>query len=207
MIRIGIIEDEIVYRQVLDRLFKQQPEFSLQIVADSVEDFFKKWDKHLHFDVILSDIVLPGESGIDGIKRIKKRAPRVEVIMLTSSDDPDNIFQSLCAGATGYLLKTSPLDEVKQSIKNLLEGGSPMSPAIARKVIEHFNPRPTEYLANGLTQRETQIVQAIQSGLTNKEVAIRLDIGLETVKTHIKNIFQKLEVTSRHEIIKGNFIK
>ena len=127
--------------------------------------------------------------------------------MLTVYNDSNRIFQALCAGATGYLLKQTPFSKIKEAVISLNDGGSPMSPGIARKVVEHFNPRSNQNGLEKLTAREAQIVQAIEEGLTNKEVAIRLDITLETVKSHVKSIYQKLEVNSRHAIIKGNYRK
>lgn len=203
MIRIGIIEDDLLIREMLTHFFMEQPGFAHVLSAGSVEAFFGQWDDDMYFDVILSDIGLPGESGIMGVKRIKKRSPKCLVMMLTVYDDSNRIFQSLCAGATGYMLKQTPLPKIKEAVTVLYEGGSPMSPGIARKVVEYFNPKNLRGTDEKLTNREAQIVQAIEEGMTNKEVAIRLDISLETVKSHIKNIYQKLEVNSRHAIIKG----
>ena len=205
MIRLGIIEDDTQIRNMLFQFFDDQPGFACLLAAGSVESFFEQWYEDMYFDVILSDIGLPGESGIQGVMRIKKRLPKCSVMMLTVYTDSDRIFQALCAGATGYLLKQTPLQKIKEAITSLYEGGAPMSPGIARKVVEHFNPRSSHDLHEKLTAREAQIVQAIEEGLTNKEVAIRLDVGLETVKSHIKNIYQKLEVNSRHAIIKGTY--
>lgn len=207
MIRLGIIEDDTMIRTALCSYFKGEPGFECLLEADSVESFFEKWHADLYFDIIISDIGLPGESGIQGVGRIRKKAPKCNVMMLTVYNDSNRIFQALCAGATGYLLKQTPLPKIKEAVISLSEGGSPMSPGIARKVVEHFNPRSYQNGLEKLTAREAQIVQAIEEGLTNKEVAIRLDITLETVKTHIKNIYHKLEVNSRHAIIKGNYNK
>ncbi len=205
MIRLGIIEDDTMIRTSLCRYFSDEPGFECLLDADSVESFFEQWHANLFFDIILSDIGLPGESGIQGIGRIRKKAPKCNVMMLTVYSDSNRIFQALCAGATGYLLKQTPFPKIKEAIIALGEGGSPMSPGIARKVVEYFNPRSKENGLEKLTDREAQVVQAIGEGLTNKEVAIRMDIAVQTVKVHIKNIYQKLEVNSRHAIIKGNY--
>jgi DNA-binding NarL/FixJ family response regulator len=205
MIRLGIIEDDTMIRTTLCNYFSGEPGFQCMLEAGSVESFFEQWHADIYFDVILSDIGLPGESGIQGVGRIRKKAPKCSVMMLTVYNDSNRIFQALCAGATGYLLKQTPLPKIKEAVVALMEGGSPMSPGIARKVVEYFNPRSSQTSNEKLTAREAQIVQAIEEGLTNKEVAIRMDITLETVKSHIKNIYQKLEVNSRHAIIKGNY--
>jgi DNA-binding NarL/FixJ family response regulator len=205
MIRLGIIEDDTVIRTTLCSYFSGEQGFQCLLDAGSVESFFEQWHADLHFDVILSDIGLPGESGIQGVGRIRKKAPKCNVMMLTVYNDSNRIFQALCAGATGYLLKQTPFPKIKEAVISLNEGGSPMSPGIARKVVEYFNPRGKHNGSEKLTSREAQIVQAIEEGLTNKEVAIRLDITLETVKSHIKSIYHKLEVNNRHAIIKGNY--
>ena len=205
MIRLGIIEDDTMIRTSLCDYFDGEPGFQCLLAAGSVESFFEQWHSDLFFDVVISDIGLPGESGIQGVGRIRKKAPRCNVMMLTVYNDADRIFQALCAGATGYMLKQTLFPKIKEAVVTLNEGGSPMSPGIARKVVEYFNPRSNQNGLEKLTPRETQVVQAIGEGLTNKEVAIRMDIALETVKVHVKNIYQKLEVNSRHAIIKGNY--
>lgn len=205
MIRLGIIEDDEEIRTMLVDFFKEQPGISCLLSAYSVEAFFEQWKAGIFLDIVLSDIGLPGESGIQGVKRIKKHAPKCEVIMLTVYDDANRIFQALCNGASGYLLKQTPLQKIKEAVLSLHEGGAPMSPGIARKVVEYFNPKGTTDLYEKLTPREAQVVEAIEQGLTNKEVAIRLDISLETVKYHIKNIYEKLQVNSRHALISRKY--
>jgi DNA-binding NarL/FixJ family response regulator len=206
MIRLGIIEDDKRVREMLTDFFNDQPGYSCMLSAPSVESFFEQWSADMYFDIVLSDIGLPGQSGIQGIGRIKKRAPKCQVIMLTIYDNVDKVFQALCNGATGYLVKQTPLQKIKEAIRSMHEeGGAPMSPGIARKVVEYFNPKTPEDRHEKLTSREAQVVQAIEEGLTNKEVAIRLDISLETVKSHIKNIYRKLEINSRHDLIRRNY--
>lgn len=205
MIRLGIIEDDDQIRNMLATFFRDQEGVSCLLAAHSVESFFEQWKADVFLDIVLSDIGLPGESGIQGIQRIKKRAPKCEVIMLTVYDDANRVFQALCNGASGYLLKQTPLPKIKEAIMSLHEGGAPMSPGIARMVVEHFNPPNAADTREKLTPREAQIVSAIEEGLTNKEVAIRFDISLETVKYHIKNIYQKLQVNSRHGLISRKY--
>jgi DNA-binding NarL/FixJ family response regulator len=205
MIRLGIIEDDEVIRVALANYFSQQPGLAVLVVGSSVEDFFAQWTDSIFMDIVLSDIGLPGESGIKGVLRIKRRAPKCQVMMLTVYDDSTRIFQALCNGASGYLLKQTPLPKIKEALVSLHEGGAPMSPGIARKVVDHFNPKNAEDLNESLTPREAQIVAAIEKGLTNKEVAIRLDISVETVKYHIKNIYGKLQVNNRHALISRKY--
>ncbi|WP_346321091.1 response regulator transcription factor [Chitinophaga sp. YIM B06452] len=207
MIHLGILEDDAEIRHTLTEYFSRQPGFTCAVSAGDVTSFLAAWDGQVELDMVLSDIGLPGESGIQGIQRIKRRAPRCQVVMLTVYDDPEKIFQALCAGATGYLLKQTSLQKIKEGLISLRDGGAPMSPGVARKVVAYFNPKSAENLEEKLTPREAQILQGIEEGLTNKEVAIRLDISLETVKTHIKNIYQKLEVNNRHALISGKYKK
>ncbi|GGC39349.1 DNA-binding response regulator [Parapedobacter defluvii] len=205
MIRLGIIEDDDQIRNMLSAFFNEQGGFSCLLAAHSVESFFEQWQDDLYLDIVLSDIGLPGESGIRGVSRIKKHAPKCQVIMLTVYDDANRVFQALCNGASGYLLKQTPLPKIKEAVLSLYDGGAPMSPGIARMVVEYFNPKNAEDLGEKLTPREAQIVAAIEEGLTNKEVAIRLGISLETVKYHIKHIYEKLEVNSRHALISRKY--
>ncbi len=205
VIRLGIIEDDEQIRTTLVNFFDSQPGFSCLLSAHSVAAFFEQWKETVYLDIVLSDIGLPGESGIKGVQRIKKHAPQCQVIMLTVYDDANRVFQALCNGASGYLLKQTPLLKIKEAVLSLYEGGAPMSPGIARMVVEYFNPRNPTDLREKLTPREAQIAAAIEEGLTNKEVAIRLDISVETVKYHIKHIYQKLEVNSRHALISRKY--
>lgn len=205
MIRLGIIEDDEEIRKMLVNYLGEQPDMKVMLSASSVEAFFEHWHDTLYFDIVLSDVGLPGESGIKGVSRIRRRAPTCLVMMLTVYDDANRVFQALCNGASGYLLKQTPLDKIREAIRNLYEGGSPMSPGIARMVVSFFNPKNPREITTKLTPREEQIVVAIEEGLTNKEVAVRLGISLETVKYHIKNIYEKLEVNSRHALISRKY--
>lgn len=149
------------------------------------------------------DIQLPGMSGIEGIGIIKDKYPEIDIIMLTVYHDSHKIFDSLCAGASGYLLKHTSLPEIKESILNLLNGGAPMSPQIARKVINHFQeqePRKSN-VESSLTPREHDIVNGLVDGLSYKMIADRYDISIDTVRAHIRNIYKKLHVNSKAEVI------
>ncbi len=205
MIQLGVIEDDPEIRKTLTDFFNGQPGFACPVSAATVASFLEEWTPDTELDVVLSDIGLPGQSGIKGIPQIKKRSSRCQVVMLTVYDDPDKVFQALCAGATGYLLKQTPLLKIKEALVSLNEGGAPMSPGIARKVVAYFNPKSAHDLSEKITPREGQILQAIEEGMTNKEVAALLGITLETVKSHIKNIYRKLEVNNRHALIRGKY--
>jgi len=140
MKKIALIEDDIELKDLLEKFLNYQKEYLCEISVDSVEAFlacFNNFDKP---DVILTDIGLPGISGVEGLLILKKELPDTEIIMLTVHDDSEYVFQSLCNGASGYLLKNTPLQQIEESIDIVLSGGSPMSPNIARKVVEHFKP-------------------------------------------------------------------
>lgn len=202
MIKVGIVEDNVKIRNLIQRYLDMQEEMSCKIAMDSVEEMLEHLEKHELPDVMLMDIQLPGMSGIEGIGIIKKKYPEIEIIMLTIYHDSHKIFDSLCAGASGYLLKHTSLPEIKESIKNLVEGGAPMSPQIARKVIQHFNePEPKKKPESNLTPREQDIVNGLVDGLSYKLIADRFDISIDTVRAHIRNIYKKLHVNSKAEVI------
>jgi DNA-binding NarL/FixJ family response regulator len=199
MIRIAIIEDDTLVRNNLVAFFSQQEDFICSIEAGSVEQFFEQANHIEHLDIILSDIGLPGMNGIDAIPLLKKKFMSASIVMLSVYADNDHIFKALCAGAVGYLQKDTPLEGVQDSLKVILKGGSVMSPAIARKVIEYFAPRRT--YNDPLTAKERQVITAMVDGLSYKMIGERLGITLETVRQHIKNIYRKLHVNSKAEVI------
>jgi DNA-binding NarL/FixJ family response regulator len=202
MIRIAIIEDVPAIRRSITAYLDAEPDCTVVASCDSVEAFLDWPDADPKVDVILSDIGLPGMNGIEGIRLFKRKYPDAEIIMLTVFQDEGNIYKALCAGATGYLLKSTPLPRIKESILQITLGEVPMSKAVARKVLEHFNPRRT-YGARGdeLTARENQVLQAMVEGLSYKMIAARLDTSLETVRSQVKSIYRKLHVNSKAEAI------
>lgn len=202
---IAIIEDDLDIRTGLERYFLSQPEFESILSVPSVEAFFEAKIDFSKINVVLTDIGLPGKSGIEGIKLIKEKNPQTDVIMITVFKDSDKIFKSLCSGATGYILKGTSFEEIKESILTILKGGSYMSPTIARKIVEYFNPLQ-KLTESKLTQREEQIVKTLVDGLSYKLIADRLSISVDTVRYHIKNIYTKLEVNSKSEVI-AKFLK
>ncbi len=201
VISIAIIEDITDIRETLKEFLKNQSEFLCELATESVEDFLKLADSCLAPDIVLLDIGLPGISGINGMKLIKHKFPDIDIIMLTVYDDANKIFQSLCAGATGYLLKNTPLNKIKEAIIELRNGGAPMSPQIARKILEHFNPAKQEKNKSPLTDKEQLIVAGLVDGLSYKAIANNLGNSIETVRHHIKNIYRKLHVNSKAEVI------
>lgn len=202
MIEIGIVEDNVKIRDLIQKFINMQENMNLGLAVDSVEEMLELLKDGKNPDVLLMDIQLPGMSGIEGIKIIKQKYPEIEIIMLTIYHDSHKIFDSLCAGASGYLLKHTSLPEIKESIENLMNGGAPMSPQIARKVIQHFNdPQPEKKPESNLTTREQDIVNGLVDGLSYKLIADRYSISIDTVRAHIRNIYKKLHVNSKAEVI------
>lgn len=199
VISIAVIEDINEIRNGLCEFLRNQPEFLCETAADSIEEFFKICDLNTPPDIILLDIGLPGISGINGIKLIKEKYPEVNIIILTVYENEDKIFSALCEGASGYLIKTTPLNKIKDAIFEVLSGGAPMSPQIARKVVSHFNVN--KHQDSALTSKEKKIVAGLVDGLSYKMIANSNGISIETVRFHIKNIYKKLHVNCKVEVI------
>ncbi|RAK65694.1 response regulator transcription factor [Hymenobacter edaphi] len=197
---LAIIEDDPSIRQSYVTYLCAQPEFECVLVAGSVEEFLDLLPTAARPPrLVLSDIGLPGLTGIEGVTRIRRVLPKAEVVLITVFAEPERLLQALCAGAVGYLLKSTMLRDVKAGLLEVLDGGSPMSPAIARHIVRHFQPLPAP--AEVLTARELQLVQAIEEGLSYRLVAERLGISINTVRTFIRRIYDKLQVNSKAELL------
>jgi DNA-binding NarL/FixJ family response regulator len=199
MIHIALIEDDPVVRTTLAAFLREQEELELVTVAASADEFFELSKQAAPPSVVLSDIGLPGMSGIEAIPLIKRMYPDSSVIMLSVYADTDRIFKALCAGAVGYLQKDTPPDEILNCVRIIYKGGSVMSPNIARKVVQYFAPKRT--YNEHLTAKEQQVITAMVDGLSYKMIAARLGVSLETIRQHIKNIYRKLHVNSKAEVI------
>lgn len=151
-------------------------------------------------DVVLMDIDMPGESGIKGVTMVKEARPETAVIMYTVFENEEKLFQCLCAGANGYLLKKTAPEKLFEAIREVMEGGAPMSPSIAKKVIGSFQSVTTTK-TYGLTERELQVLQHLAKGYSTKLMAAELEIGFNTVRSHLKNIYAKLHVNCGKEAI------
>ena len=204
MLNVAIVEDDKEIRDVISNYLNGTPDISCDIAVESVELLLSLSKDAAYPDVVLMDIGLPGISGIEGIRMIKRSHPDTDVLMLTVYDDAHRVFESLRAGASGYLLKNTPLPEIKAAIKTLHSGGAPMSPQIARKVIAFFAPQQSTS-PSPLSLREQEIVIGLVDGLSYKMIADRLHIATETVRFHIKNIYRKLHVHSKGEVISKSF--
>ena len=199
VITIGIVEDDAVVRKSLARLAGESPGVRCLAAFATGEEALKLLPD-LQPQVVLMDIHLPHMSGIECTRRLKRLLPDTQVLMLTVYDDSDSIFRALKAGASGYLLKRFEPEEVLEAIKDVLKGGAPMSSQIARKVVQSF--RETDPVADPsakLTEREAEVLSYLTKGYANKEIADRMAITVPTVRTHLRNIYEKLHVRSRTE--------
>lgn len=197
-INVLIIEDLTPIRLGLSLLLDGSPGYVCVGAYGDVESLLA--DKAVAApDVVLLDIGLPGMSGIDALEPLRKRWPRTEFLMLTVNEDAAQVFEALCSGATGYLLKSTPPAALLNSIRDVKEGGAPMAASIARKVVHAF--RKPALSADELTAREQDVLDRLIEGKSNKQIAEELFISLNTVATHIKQIYQKLHVRSRAEVV------
>ena len=201
MISIAIVEDIEEIREPMFQFFQSQNEFLALFTSGSVEEFFETLDPDMPPEVILLDIGLPGISGLGAIKLIKERIPNSEIIMLTVFDDANRIFQAISSGASGYLLKNTSLEKIKESVIEVHNGGARMSSSIARKVFNYFNKSVSKESEYNLTNKEKEVVAQIVDGLSYKMIASNLGNSIETIKTHAKNIYKKLQVNSKAEVI------
>ena len=198
---IAIVEDDPSLREILADILESSPVWELAGIYSDADAALGEIPAKLP-KVVLMDIQLPGMSGIECVARLKETCPDIQVMMVTVYDNNDRIFEALAAGANGYLLKRDVTDKLIQSLEELLEGGSPMSGAIARKVVQHFQNTPaSDNHDHDLTPRETEILNHLVSGALYKEIASDVGIGYETVRTHVRRIYFKLQVRTRTEAV------
>lgn len=201
--RLAIVEDRKIIADSMIDYFASSAHFELVFTSSSYEHFVDNWQGP-QIDLLLCDIGLPGKSGIEMVWYVKSKAPDVHVVMFTVFDDRDAIFQALRAGAAGFLLKNTPLPKVEQELLAVLQGGSVMSPHVARQIIQHFNPLLDKRYASveeQLTPREIEIVYMLQNGDSYKRVAEEIGVSIDAIKFHIRNIYGKLQINSRAELI------
>jgi len=194
---IWIIEDHAAFRRTLIRVLNAEGDLQCTRDFDSCEKTLAALAQDDAPDLIIRDVGLPGMSGLEGIRLIKERSPKALVVILTVFEDDDKVFSAICAGAAGYLLKTSSAAEITQAVRDALAGGSPMTSRIARRVLDMFSklaPKQSDY---GLSDREKEILQLMVTGLIKKEIADRLTLSIHTVDTYLRRIYEKLEVNTR----------
>jgi DNA-binding NarL/FixJ family response regulator len=200
MIKVTIIEDHPDFREGLAYLLNATEGFECIDVFGSAEEAIENISDKT--EVILQDIGLPGINGIESVALLKKKIPEIKIIMLTVFDDDDNILKAILAGADGYLLKKTSPQKILSALQEALTDGSPMTPSIAKKVIKLFRnyiPNKTEEFS--ISKRELEVLELIVNGSNNNEIANKLFISIETVRNHIRHIYEKLHVHSKSEAV------
>jgi len=201
VIKTAVVEDMRDIRDGLTTLINFTEGFRCTGSYPSMEDALARLPGNIP-DVLLSDIGLPGMTGIEGIRILKERYPQMQILMLTVYDDDDRIFDALCAGASGYLLKRTPPAKLLDNIREAMSGGSPVSPEVATRVIRFFrefhNPDREDY---ALTPHETRLLKLLTEGYNYQTAADKLGVSYNTIKFHVRHIFDKLQVHSKSEAV------
>ncbi len=201
--RVMIVEDDQEIRNSFTLIVNSSQKFMAVNAYSNCEDALDNLNRDKP-EIVLMDIELPGMNGIQGTKIIKDKSPHIDIIMVSVYEDSELVFEALKAGASGYITKSSNYMELLSALEEIMKGGAPMSSRIARMVIDNFHVNPN----SPLTKRETEILQLISEGKTYTQISEELFISKETSKTHIKNIYSKLQVNSKSEAIaKANLEK
>jgi DNA-binding NarL/FixJ family response regulator len=201
-VNIVIVEDDPIVLEGLMSFFQMQPAVAILKTFTSAEAFISwlETGEHNGF-ILLLDIQLPGKTGVESLPQIKMLLPNLDVIILTTFEETDMIFKALSAGACSYVSKRASLQKIKEAVEVVALGGSYMSPAIARKIADYYAPKRTQQL----TERQLEIVKGIVNGKSYKMIANDLFISLDTVRSHIKNIYNTLEINSKAELIRKSY--
>lgn len=200
-IKVAIVEDQQTTREGLAILISNTPGFEVTGRFASMEQALDSLDTNPPH-VVLMDIELPGMSGIEGVRVVRTRNAQIQILMLTVYGDDDHVFEAVCAGACGYLLKGTPREKLLAAIRELRDGGAPMSPEIARKIVLTFQKvAPPGKSARQLTPREFQILRLLADGHSYKTCADELSLSLHTVRFHIRSIYEQLHVHSKSEAV------
>ncbi|HQV51943.1 MAG: response regulator transcription factor [Flavobacteriales bacterium] len=206
-VRIAIVEDDSELRELLRRRVERTEGMKMVRTFVSGDDFLGALTD-CDVNVVLMDINMPGTNGIDTVRAAKTARPEIQFLMLTIFENPAYIFQALCAGATGYLLKSTTSEELEASIHDIHQGGSPMNSTIARLVVNSFQQESQQRINDELlTEREKYILDGLAAGMMYKEIAAKAEISTETVRVHVRKIYSKLHVSSRMEAIRKVYPK
>lgn len=200
-IKIALVEDQPKVRESWSRLINSMPDFCCVCACSSGEEALRSIPPEQP-DVILMDIFLPRMSGIECTARFKELLPKTQIVILTAMDDQELVFMALEAGADGYLLKRTKPSDLRDALLDVLGGGAPMTSQIARRVIESFRRKGKDREeAAHLSVREEQILRLLAQGFSNKQIASKLELSVDTVCSHLKHVFEKLHVNSRTEAV------
>lgn len=198
--KIVIFEDNAKFRESLEFIIVTAPNMEL---CGSFEDTNRLQQRigALQPDVVLMDINIPGKNGIEAVKEIKEHFPDVQVCMQTIFEDNDKVFASLCAGASGYILKNTPPDKILQAISEVASGGAFFTPSIAKKVLNNFQEKPVKAEYINLSDREKDVLKLLVEGMSYKMIADKVCLSVHTIHSHIKKIYEKLHVNSKSEAV------
>lgn len=200
-IRVAIVEDVKKIREGLAAIIDGSEGFHCTETYETAEEALKRIPVSRP-EVVLMDIQLPRMSGIECVEKLKERIPELEIMMLTAFEDNDKVFKSIVAGASGYILKSTPPAELLEAIRGLHEGGSPMSDQIARKIVQAFREMgKSSKETENLSDRETEILSYLAKGYQDQEIADKLFLSIKTIRAHLRNIYKKLHVRSRTEAV------
>lgn len=196
-ISVWLVEDNHTFRKTVARVLSEVEGVDCTQHFANAEDALDALLGGAVPDVVLLDVELPGKSGIQAVSQIKAISPATRVVMLTVFDDHEKVFKAICAGASGYLLKTSPVERIVESVHEALDGGAPMTPRVAKSVLDMFARLSQPKHDYGLTRQEQRVLELMAQGLIKKEIADRLALSYHTVDTHLRNIYTKLHVNTR----------
>ncbi|MFT4666124.1 MAG: DNA-binding NarL/FixJ family response regulator [Polaribacter sp.] len=202
MIEIGIIDDDAFMRSELVKILKESSRFHLVLFSESAEKFLKYCSNYPEIKLILIDIGLPGISGIEAIPKLMNKLPNVEIVILTTLKDNDTIFKAFRAGANGYILKDVGLDKIEKSLENIGKGIPAVSPAILRRLVDFFKIKRIDVSDVQLTERESAVLKFLVDGLSYKLIVDKMDFSINGVRYYVKNIYKKLHINSRSELMK-----
>lgn len=204
-IKIALAEDNpFLAKTVVDKLSRFE-DLQLKFQAQDGKVLLEKLDMDHNLDVILMDIQMPNMNGIEATRMVKDRYPHIKVIMLTVFDDENHVFQSILAGANGYLLKDEPADRINSGLREILDEGAPMSPSIAAKALQLLrNPVPAEFQQDDfqLSPREKEVLIQLSKGLNYNQIADNLIVSPATIRKHIENIYKKMQVHNKMEAVR-----
>ena len=202
MIKFGIIEDDFTFLEAIQHALHFTPEYQCVVAAESMESFWEVLPERASIDILFLDIELPGMSGIESLPRLSKRFPTAEIIMLTRIEDADSIIKALTLGASGYLLKGFPILDLREILLTIQKGGAAISPKIAKHIIQYINPASKTIGEIILSDKENQVLKLLSHGNDYNETAKLMNISVNGVRYHVKNIYLKLNVDNKTDALR-----
>ncbi len=194
MIHIALIEDHPMYRSLLSEQIDGQEDMECTGIFGSAPDALAALEEGLGPDIVILDLGLPSMHGLEAMPRIRQLAPLTKIMVLTISEDRPKVMEALAHGVHGYLLKTDPMERILAGLRNIMRGEAPMSPAIAAMVLGMFRQQTPADNDSALSDKELEVLQALAEGKSRKQVAVEMDISINTINTHVRHIYEKLEV-------------